>query len=102
MPDPHLFPGHVEVVRLLLNAGADVNLASNVGDTALIAASCQGHVGTVRLMLDACAGKNLADSHERPTNKRSCDIELSTSKGQGGLLQVLKASHAGTYRAMAA
>ena len=40
------------VARLLLDAGADRNLANSYGDTALKLASVGGHVGVARLLLD--------------------------------------------------
>ena len=64
--------GQVEVVRLLLDSAADINLAENDGITALSAASDHGHVEICRLLRAA--------ADESSTNKRTCDIELSTSK----------------------
>ena len=52
--------GHVEVVRLLLEAGASGNLAGNDGFTALTSASVQGHVEIVQLLLEAGAEKESA------------------------------------------
>ena len=52
--------GHNEVVRLLLGAGAETNLAAADGYTALMAASYEGHNEVVRLLLDAGAETNLA------------------------------------------
>ncbi|MGO9122044.1 MAG: TerB N-terminal domain-containing protein [Desulfomonilaceae bacterium] len=44
--------GHVEVVRLLLDSGAEVNVAAKKsGDTALILAALKGHTEVVRLLL---------------------------------------------------
>ena len=40
--------GHVEVVDLLLAAGADKDLADTSGSTALVLASQSGHVEVVR------------------------------------------------------
>ena len=54
--------GHVEVVRLLLGAGADKNSANKVGTTAMMTASQLGHVEVVRLLLGAGADKNLASN----------------------------------------
>ena len=49
---------HVEVLRLLLEAGADKNFATKTGITALMHASQEGHVEVSRLLLEAGTGKN--------------------------------------------
>ncbi|CAK9064067.1 unnamed protein product [Durusdinium trenchii] len=53
--------GHLEVVCLLLEAGADKNAAGEFfGGTALRAAATRGHLEVVRLLLRAGADKNAA------------------------------------------
>ena len=44
--------GCIDVVRLLLERGANVNCVNGLGDTALLEASEKGHCDTVRLLLD--------------------------------------------------
>jgi ankyrin repeat protein len=50
--------GNTEVVRILLNAGADVNAYGGKWGSALQAASCMGHEETVRVLLQAGARAN--------------------------------------------
>ena len=45
--------GHVEIVRLLLESGADKHLAMNDGRTALIVAPQRGHLEIVELLLES-------------------------------------------------
>lgn len=49
------YHGHVEVVRLLLQAGADTELANDRGQTALGAAAFRGDEALVRLLLHSGA-----------------------------------------------
>jgi ankyrin repeat protein len=53
--------GYVQVMELLLKAGANVNLKNNYGGTALIHASNKGHDKVVNLLLKAGADANLHD-----------------------------------------
>ena len=53
--------GHLEIVRLLLEAGADKDAATTTdGATALLLAAFQGHLEVVRLLLEAGADKDSA------------------------------------------
>ena len=56
--------GHLEVVRLLLEAGADKNAAKQYGTTALMLAAHNGHLEVVRVLLEAGADKNAARQDE--------------------------------------
>jgi ankyrin repeat protein len=60
------FNGHVEIMRRLIDAGADVNLPGAGGATPLIAA-CGPYPEAVRLLLEAGADANVADTNEQFT-----------------------------------
>ena len=47
--------GHIDIVRLLLQAGANINEGDNGNITPLICASTRGYAPIVRLLLDAGA-----------------------------------------------
>ena len=53
----------MEVVRALLDRGADVNQADNDGTTPLIIVSGTGHVEVVRALLDRGADVNQATNN---------------------------------------
>lgn len=61
--------GHQETVRLLLEAGASVNLQTVDGQTALMRASDNGHLEAIQLLLDADA-----------------DVHIETERGITALL----------------
>jgi ankyrin repeat protein len=61
--------GHVEVVRLLIDAGALISQANNNGVTPLSVASAIGHVEVVRLLIDAGAMVKI-DTMMRYTQKK--------------------------------
>jgi ankyrin repeat protein len=72
--------GHVEVVRLLIRAGAPLDHVNNLGWTALIESIVLGdggarHTDTLKALVDAGANVNLAD--------RSGDTPLVLARRQG-------------------
>ena len=75
--------GHLDVVRLLLEAGSDKNLADDHGATALIVASNQGHIDVVRLLLEAGADKNLANNGGRTA------LTLASASAHDDIAQLL-------------
>jgi ankyrin repeat protein len=69
--------GHIDVVRLLLESGVDVNLQSDE-DTALRAASVYGNIDMMRLLLQHGADINLQckNGHALVTASRRGDLEI--------------------------
>jgi ankyrin repeat protein len=72
--------GHVEVVRVLIRAGAPLDHVNNLGWTALIESIVLGdggprHVATLKALVDAGANANLGD--------RSGTTPLALAKGRG-------------------
>ena len=57
--------GHADIVELLLEAGAKVDLQANNGQTALAAAAENGHADIVEILLDHNADPKLADRESR-------------------------------------
>ena len=53
--------GNIEIVKLLVNEGADVNMIKSQG-TALGVAACQGHYKCVEFLIEAGANVNIADT----------------------------------------
>src|SRR2546423_3924939 len=53
--------GHVEVIWLLLKAGADANLTSTKGETALHSAASRGFIEIVGILLEHNANPNVVD-----------------------------------------
>ena len=49
--------GHTDIVRCLIEAGADVNSIAGDGSTPLISAAFKGHIDVVRVLLDNGANK---------------------------------------------
>ena len=49
---------HVEVVKLLLGAKADIDAKADNGATALMMAASEGHIDIVKLLLEAKADVN--------------------------------------------
>lgn len=54
--------GHVDIIRLLISHGADVNAQSSTGNTPLMYACAGGHVAAVKELLTH--GANVEDHNE--------------------------------------
>ena len=70
-----------DIVRLLLEKGADVNAKDKYGETALISASLCGFTGTVRLLLD-----------------KGADVNAKTNDGHTALMYASSNMHADVVR----
>jgi ankyrin repeat protein len=76
--------GHIEVARLLLARGANVNAATCLGDTSLILAASIGHVEIVRLLLE-----NGADA--KVVNKEGASaLKKAEESGRGATAILLR------------
>ncbi|KAJ7392340.1 Ankyrin repeat and KH domain-containing protein 1 [Desmophyllum pertusum] len=74
------YKGHLEMVKFLLDAGADQEHKTDEMHTALMEASMDGHVEVARLLLDHGAQVNMpADSFESPLTLAACGghVELA-------------------------
>ena len=52
------YNGHVDCVKQLVKAGAELNATNSAGNTALIDAACNGHVNCVKELVKAGAELN--------------------------------------------
>ena len=81
--------GYAEVVRLLVEAGADKDVASNRGNTALMLAALEGHAEVVRVLVEAGADMNMADSYGNTARM------LAADEGHAAVVQLLMEAGAG-------
>jgi len=56
------FNGCTDIVRMLLDAGADIGHRNDQGENALISASQEGNIDVVKVLLDAGADKNQSNA----------------------------------------
>ncbi|KAH8986041.1 ankyrin repeat protein, partial [Lactarius hatsudake] len=75
--------GHVQIVRSLLQCGADVDVRGIWNWTPLHLASWGGHVDTVQCLLDQGADANLQDNYDRTP------LHLAKSHGILDIVRVL-------------
>lgn len=55
------YVGNLEIIKLLLDRGADINKANEVGQTPLITASARDNIEIIKLLLDNRANINITD-----------------------------------------
>src|SRR5277367_3471576 len=75
--------GHVEVVKLLLNARANIEAANKYGQTPLHRAAWDGHVEVVKLLLNARANIEAADKGGRSA------LSIAQEKGHEEVVMIL-------------
>ncbi len=81
--------GHSDIVRQLLEAGADINATNDFGVTALIWAATKGHSDIVRQLLEAGADINAKDID----NDGDTALINAAQKGHSDIIrQLLEAS----------
>lgn len=83
--------GHAGVIRLLLGAGGDPNIAAHDGDLPLHMAAQAGHLESMRLFLDA--GSKVPFFHRRALSRQT-ELVLTVPAGCDRV-QKLDADHAG-------
>ena len=66
------YNGHTEIAAVLINAGADINAASENGHTPLISAARGGHIEIVKLLL----GKNADPNKKLESGETALDLAL--------------------------
>lgn len=79
------YGGHVEIVKQLLQAGADPNLAQGEGETALTVATGKNQIDIVHLLLKAGADKNYK-SHQGTAT------QIAQRRGYADILSLLRSS----------
>ncbi len=72
--------GYADIVKLLIEHGANVNAKSSVGNTALTYACCGGYEDVVRILLDAGA-----------------DVEHQNDNGHTPLMEAASCGHVGMF-----
>jgi len=75
--------GDIDIVRILLDNGANINFKDNYGDTALMWASIEGHTDIVQLLLDMGANLYLQNNHGTTA------ILLASSNGNTDVVELL-------------
>lgn len=86
------FAGHVDIVRQLVDAGANLGIAGSGGNTALHIASVKGNVESMRILLAGGADVNLTT--EDGSTALLCACENGQEEAVEGLLKARPDIHA--------
>jgi ankyrin repeat protein len=78
------FDGTVEIIKLLLDAGADINSADG---WALQTAADQGHVDVVNLLLER--GANVNTTTANPNMPKCTALQAAVESGRGDIVDIL-------------
>jgi len=67
--------GYIDIVKMLLSSGADVNLSNNDGWTALTCAAAKGYIEIVKTLLSSGADVNHSDKFGRNALKLATEAK---------------------------
>jgi len=76
--------GYTDIVKALIEAGADINVRNNYGNTALMLSSWYGSIDIVKTLIEAGADINEHD------NDGDTALILSSCNGHSDVVRVLK------------
>ena len=108
--------GHLDVVRMLLEAGSEVDAARPDGFTALLVAAQHGHLEVARALLDAGADLNARDQYGggalllaamsahldvvRTLLEAGCNVDAATDNGTTALDMAVQNGHLDVVRTL--
>lgn len=77
------FKGHTDVVKLLLDKGANIEVKNSDGNTALLLAAWEGHTETAKLLIDRQANIHTKNNIEKTA------LHLAAATNQASTIQLL-------------
>jgi ankyrin repeat protein len=77
--------GHIEILNMLLTAGADVNAVSDAGVTAVFLAAMEGHLNVVKTLVAANA-----DIGVKTTRDGTTAVMIAEQKGHLEVVQFVQ------------
>ena len=75
-----MFAGHLDIVKLLVKSGANVNSTTKTNSTPLRAACFDGHYEIVKYLVEHNAGAECGALHSHYTGGRSQRISVSSQQ----------------------